>query len=164
MLLTSSVMLTGPVSSAPASDREISRKYDRQPVRSMLFVGGPGTGKTHMARAIAAELQSDSDADERWWFLPIKPGELLSMWYGESERNIREVFRAANEMAAREGTAGVVLDLGEQGAVAFYNGLDGSLTRFALTPTAAEDLSVSGNGAVVALVRPEQTFFYALGE
>ncbi|MCB9796692.1 MAG: hypothetical protein H6741_28670 [Alphaproteobacteria bacterium] len=62
------------------------------------------------------------------------------------------------------GAAGVVLELAEGGAVAFFDGLTGARTRFAETPSAADDLSVSGNGQVVALVRPQQAFFFELGE
>ncbi|MBX2797929.1 MAG: hypothetical protein KTR31_09680 [Myxococcales bacterium] len=48
------------------------------------------------------------------------------------------------------------------GAVALHDGVTGEQRHLATTPSAAEDLSVSGNGSVLALVRPEQAFFYVL--
>ncbi|MCB9674138.1 MAG: hypothetical protein H6737_03425 [Alphaproteobacteria bacterium] len=63
------------------------------------------------------------------------------------------------------GAAAVVLDMGDgSGAVAFYDGLTGAQIRYADTPSPAEDLSVSGNGEVIALVRPAQTYFFELIE
>lgn len=59
------------------------------------------------------------------------------------------------------GTANVVLALESgKGALAVYDGRTGEEVYYAETPAPADDLSVSGNGKVVALVRAEQVFFY----
>ncbi|MEZ4322714.1 MAG: hypothetical protein R3F61_34925 [Myxococcota bacterium] len=61
------------------------------------------------------------------------------------------------------GAAAVVVGQEDgSGAVAFYDGLTGELVRYADTPSPAEDLSVSGNGRVIALVRPNQSFIFEL--
>ena len=53
----------------------------------MLLYGPSGCGKTLVAKAIANEVQSN--------FISVKGPELLSMWFGESEQNVRELFNKA---------------------------------------------------------------------
>ncbi|ESN98890.1 hypothetical protein HELRODRAFT_162356 [Helobdella robusta] len=55
----------------------------------ILLFGPPGTGKTLMAKAIANECSLN--------FLSVKGPELLNMYVGQSEENIREVFRKARQ-------------------------------------------------------------------
>lgn len=54
------------------------------PSHGVLFYGPPGCGKTMMAKAVASECSAN--------FVSIKGPELLTMWFGESEANVREVF------------------------------------------------------------------------
>jgi proteasome-associated ATPase len=75
---------------------EMARRYQLRPVRGVLLVGPPGTGKTMLARAIAHWLGQHAPAGQSR-FMAIKPGELTSMWYGQSEANFREAFRVARE-------------------------------------------------------------------
>lgn len=53
----------------------------------VLLFGPPGTGKTLLAKAVATECQLN--------FISVKGPELLNMYVGESERNVREVFERA---------------------------------------------------------------------
>jgi peroxin-6 len=55
----------------------------------VLLYGPPGTGKTLLAKAVATECSLN--------FLSVKGPELINSYVGESERNIREVFRKARE-------------------------------------------------------------------
>ncbi len=57
----------------------------------MLFYGPPGCGKTLLAKAIANECQAN--------FISIKGPELLTMWFGESEANVRDIFDKARSAA-----------------------------------------------------------------
>ena len=57
----------------------------------MLFYGPPGCGKTLLAKAIANECGAN--------FISIKGPELLTMWFGESEANVRELFDKARAAA-----------------------------------------------------------------
>ena len=52
-----------------------------------IFVGPPGCGKTLLAKAVASECSAN--------FISIKGPELLTMWFGESEANVREIFDKA---------------------------------------------------------------------
>jgi len=67
------------------------KKFGMQPSKGILFYGPPGCGKTLLAKAIANECQSN--------FISIKGPELLTMWFGESEANVREIFDKARSAA-----------------------------------------------------------------
>jgi transitional endoplasmic reticulum ATPase len=66
-------------------------KFGMTPSRGVLFYGPPGCGKTLLAKAIANECQAN--------FISIKGPELLTMWFGESEANIRDIFDKARQAA-----------------------------------------------------------------
>ncbi len=57
--------------------------------RRILMYGLPGCGKTMCAKALASALPNCE-------FVKVGAGELFSMWLGESEKNVRMVFEAAN--------------------------------------------------------------------
>ena len=59
--------------------------------RGIILYGPPGTGKTLIARALATEVGAK--------FFSISGPEIFSMWYGESERKLREVFEEARKNA-----------------------------------------------------------------
>merc|ERR1719473_1471973 len=65
--------------------------FGMDPSKGILFYGPPGCGKTLLAKAIANECQSN--------FISIKGPELLTMWFGESEANVREIFDKARQSA-----------------------------------------------------------------
>lgn len=58
-----------------------------KPPRGILLHGPPGTGKTHLARAIAGSTRSS--------VIIINGPELSSAYHGETEARLREVFRNA---------------------------------------------------------------------
>ena len=55
----------------------------------LLFYGPPGTGKTLLAKAIATNFSLN--------FFSVKGPELLNMYIGESEANVRRVFEKARD-------------------------------------------------------------------
>ncbi|XP_063158377.1 peroxisome biogenesis factor 6 isoform X3 [Candoia aspera] len=57
----------------------------------LLLYGPPGTGKTLLAKAVATECTMT--------FLSVKGPELISMYVGQSEENVREVFARARAAA-----------------------------------------------------------------
>ena len=67
------------------------------PRRGVLFEGPPGTGKTHIAKAMAKEAGVP--------FLYVSSTAFQSMWYGATARKIRGYFRQLRKVARREGGA-----------------------------------------------------------
>merc|ERR1719473_2570169 len=75
----------------PIDHPEKFEKFGMQPSRGVLFYGPPGCGKTLLAKAVASETSAN--------FVSIKGPELLTMWFGESESNVREIFDKARSAA-----------------------------------------------------------------
>ncbi|EAR87202.2 transitional endoplasmic reticulum ATPase, putative (macronuclear) [Tetrahymena thermophila SB210] len=75
----------------PIEHPEKFHKFGMQPSKGVLFYGPPGCGKTLLAKAVANECSAN--------FISIKGPELLTMWFGESEANVREVFDKARAAA-----------------------------------------------------------------
>lgn len=75
----------------PVEHPEKFEKFGMSPSKGVLFYGPPGCGKTLMAKAVANECQAN--------FISIKGPELLTMWFGESEANVRDVFEKARQSA-----------------------------------------------------------------
>merc|ERR1711988_1250238 len=75
----------------PVNYPEKFEKFGMSPSKGVLFYGPPGCGKTLLAKAVANECQAN--------FISIKGPELLTMWFGESEANVRDVFEKARAAA-----------------------------------------------------------------
>lgn len=71
----------------PIEHRGLFERFGMQASRGVLFYGPPGCGKTLMAKAIANECGAN--------FISVKGPELLNMWFGGSEANVRELFDKA---------------------------------------------------------------------
>lgn len=67
-------------------------------IKGVLFTGGPGTGKTMLARIIANSTDSE--------FYEISGPEIFSKWYGQSEEILRKLF----EDAAKQNQAIIFFD------------------------------------------------------
>jgi transitional endoplasmic reticulum ATPase len=73
----------------PLRRPDLYARFNRDPSRGVLFYGPPGCGKTLLAKAVATECAAN--------FLSVKGPELLSMWFGESESNVRNLFQKARQ-------------------------------------------------------------------
>jgi len=93
--------------------------------RGLLFEGPPGTGKTHLARAMAAEAGVP--------FLFASGTSFQTVWQGQSAKKIRSYFKALLKAARKEG-----------GAIGFIEEIDViGLSRSGVA-TAMTPLSVAG--------------------
>jgi proteasome-associated ATPase len=91
---------------------EIARRYGVRRCGAVTLEGPPGIGKTMLAKACANWL-STLTASGRSRFINVKPGSLKSMWYSQTEANIRNLFQSARELAESEPEIPVVLFMDE---------------------------------------------------
>lgn len=71
----------------PLKHAELMKKHKLPAQKGMLLYGPPGCSKTLTAQAVAANYEMN--------FIAVKGAELISMYVGESERSVREIFRKA---------------------------------------------------------------------
>jgi len=75
----------------PLKHPEIFEKLGIEPPKGVLLHGPPGAGKTLLVKAVANE----SDAN----FILLNGPEIMSKYYGESEKKIRDIFEEAEKTA-----------------------------------------------------------------
>ncbi|MFH1229192.1 MAG: CDC48 family AAA ATPase [Candidatus Aenigmatarchaeota archaeon] len=75
----------------PLQHPEAFTRLGIKPPRGILLYGPPGCGKTYIVKALANESGAN--------FISVKGPEILTMWVGESERKLREVFKRAKQVA-----------------------------------------------------------------
>jgi len=111
--------------------RTFRRDMGGTPRRGLLFEGPPGTGKTHMAKAMAAEAGVP--------FLFVSGTSFQSMYYGATARKIRSYFKALRKAARKEG-----------GAIGFIEEIDaiatvrGGMSSASPAPSSASSLTCCG--------------------
>ena len=89
--------------------RTFAEHMGGSPRKAILFEGPPGTGKTYMAKAMAAEADVP--------FLFVSSSAFQSMFYGQTNRKIRSYFKELRQHARREGGAiGFIEELDAIGA------------------------------------------------
>lgn len=75
----------------PLRHPELFQKLGIDPPKGVLLYGPPGTGKTMIAKAVASETDAN--------FISISGPEIMSKYYGESEKQLRDIFKDAEDNA-----------------------------------------------------------------
>jgi transitional endoplasmic reticulum ATPase len=75
----------------PLKHPELFERLGIEPPKGVLLYGPPGTGKTLIAKAVANESGAN--------FFSIQGPEIMSKYYGESEKQLRKKFEEAEKMA-----------------------------------------------------------------
>jgi len=75
----------------PLKHPEIFDRLGIEPPKGVLLHGPPGTGKTLLAKAVASESEAN--------FILLNGPEVMSKFYGESEKRIRDIFEDAEKNA-----------------------------------------------------------------
>ncbi len=122
--------------------RSFRRDMGGRPRRGLLFEGPPGTGKTHMAKAMAREAGVP--------FLFVSATSFQSMWYGATARKVRSYFKAVRRAARAEGAAVAFIE--EIDAIAGARGGMSSATPLQIAPASAGVLSCGGLSGLERLV------------
>ncbi|TKB84850.1 MAG: proteasome ATPase [Nitrospira sp.] len=88
----------------PFLHAELFAEFKLSAPKGVLLYGPPGCGKTLIAKAVANSIAKKlghlTGRQIRSYFLHVKGPELLNKYVGESERQVREVFKKAKEQAA----------------------------------------------------------------
>jgi SpoVK/Ycf46/Vps4 family AAA+-type ATPase len=71
----------------PLAHPELYKAYGKKIGGGILMYGPPGCGKTYLARATAGEIKAG--------FLAVGISDVLDMWIGNSEKNLRALFEQA---------------------------------------------------------------------
>ncbi len=87
----------------PLLHADLFTAYNHTSPKGILLYGPPGCGKTLLGKATAynltRQLREKTGSDHREYFMHVKGPEILNMWVGESERQVRELFARAREKA-----------------------------------------------------------------
>jgi len=75
----------------PLKHPEIFARLGIEPPKGVLLYGPPGSGKTLLAKAVATESEAS--------FILLNGPEIMSKFYGESEKKIRDLFAEAEKNA-----------------------------------------------------------------
>lgn len=88
----------------PFREPEFFKKYKLHSPKGVLLYGPPGCGKTLIAKAIATSLAEKvakrKGEEAKSYFISVKGPELLNLWLGESEHNIRRIFEQASNLSS----------------------------------------------------------------
>ncbi|MHA1821465.1 MAG: CDC48 family AAA ATPase [Promethearchaeota archaeon] len=75
----------------PLKHPELFQRVNIEPPKGVLLYGPPGTGKTLVAKAVSQESNA--------YFITINGPEVMSKFYGESEQNLKKIFKEAEDNA-----------------------------------------------------------------
>ncbi|MCL4345655.1 MAG: ATP-binding protein [Candidatus Thermoplasmatota archaeon] len=75
----------------PLKFPDLAREFNINPGGGLLLYGPPGNGKTFIVRALAREVSMN--------FIYVNPSSLFSQWFGNFEKNISSLFRAAKMLS-----------------------------------------------------------------
>jgi proteasome-associated ATPase len=101
----------------PFLHRELFKRFDHTVPKGFLLHGPPGCGKTLLGKATAhnlrLQIRAETGVDHPEFFLHVKGPEILNMWVGESERQVRDLFAQCRERAAEGSLAFLFIDEAE---------------------------------------------------
>jgi proteasome-associated ATPase len=101
----------------PFLHRELFKRFDHTVPKGFLLHGPPGCGKTLLGKATAhnlrEQIRAETGVDHPEFFLHVKGPEILNMWVGESERQVRDLFAQCRERAAEGSLAFLFIDEAE---------------------------------------------------
>ncbi len=88
----------------PFLHARLFQRFQHPVPKGFLLYGPPGCGKTLLGKATAHNLRQQirrqTGQDRQEFFLSVKGPEILNMWLGESERQVRDLFVQCREKAA----------------------------------------------------------------
>lgn len=91
----------------PINNKHLAEELNIPMLKGILLYGPPGCGKTMIAKAIASSVfDGEEVADEAFTY--VKGAELLDMYVGSTERQIKQIFDNARRFTAKTGEQSVI--------------------------------------------------------
>jgi proteasome-associated ATPase len=101
----------------PFLHKDLFKRFEHSIPKGFLLYGPPGCGKTLLGKATAynlrQQIKKQSGVDRPEFFLHVKGPEVLNMWVGESERQVRDLFAQCREKANEGSLAFLFIDEAE---------------------------------------------------
>ena len=101
----------------PYLHAHLFKRFNHPVPKGFLLYGPPGCGKTLLGKATAhnlrLQIKEQTGEDHPEFFLSVKGPEILNMWLGESERQVRDLFQQCREKAAEGHLAFLFIDEAE---------------------------------------------------
>ena len=101
----------------PFLHRDLYQRFEHSIPKGFLLHGPPGCGKTLLGKATAynlrRQIREQTGVDHPEFFLHVKGPEVLNMWVGESERQVRDLFAQCRERARDGALAFLFIDEAE---------------------------------------------------
>ena len=101
----------------PYLHANLFKRFNHPVPKGFLLFGPPGCGKTLLGKATAhnlrLQIREQTGEDHPEFFLSVKGPEILNMWLGESERQVRDLFSQCREKAAEGHLAFLFIDEAE---------------------------------------------------
>lgn len=93
---------------APTKHGALLARYGKKPIRGVMLSGPPGCGKTMLGKAAATALAEMHGNAAAGAFFYVKGPELLNMYVGNSESNVRNLFVAARRHKKQTGHPAII--------------------------------------------------------
>jgi proteasome-associated ATPase len=101
----------------PYLHAHLFKRFNHPVPKGFLLYGPPGCGKTLLGKATAhnlrLQIKEQTGEDHPEFFLSVKGPEILNMWLGESERQVRDLFQQCREKASEGHLAFLFIDEAE---------------------------------------------------
>jgi len=140
----------------PFLHAKLFKRFNHPVPKGFLLHGPPGCGKTLLGKATAhnlrLQIREKTGEDHPEFFLSVKGPEVLNMWLGESERQVRDLFAQCREKAAEGHLAFLFIDEAESILGTRHSGRGGSNILSTLVPmfcTEMDGLEVLQNVVII---------------
>lgn len=126
------------------------KRYGRRPTKGILLYGPPGNGKTMLGKAAAGALSAQhGDKGHESAFIYAKGSDILGMYFGETEKKIRDLFARCRSHKASYGYP-AVLFVDEAESILSHRE-EGTRSGITVPPFLAEMDGMTDSGAIVLL-------------